>query len=155
MLTNYCKFRGGPPRQSGGWSTCPVRRGWENGACSAWRWDGFGGLQRHLSVPTGKAAKMTEPGSLLRCTQDNEWWWPWTESGEVLTWYAVGGCCCEDYLNTGLGYPERLWNVCPSNLVWIRYQFCFQWEVALKVSWGLFQPARSFPLAARDQNWNP
>lgn len=90
MSTNWRESRGGPPRQSGGWSTCPARRGWGNGACSARRWEGSGGPQSRPSVPMGRAAKTREPGSLPMCIRDNERWWPWTESGEVLTWYARG-----------------------------------------------------------------
>ena len=38
----WSRSRGGPQRSSKGWSTSPMRKGWESWGCSAWRNKGSG-----------------------------------------------------------------------------------------------------------------
>lgn len=46
--TSTCcsKLSGKAPRQTG-WNSCPMRRGWESVACTAWCRDGFGAPHSH------------------------------------------------------------------------------------------------------------
>jgi len=63
------RSRGGPQKRSEGWSTSPVKKGWESWGCSAWRREAAGRPCCGLLVPEG-AYKEAGEGHFTRACSD-------------------------------------------------------------------------------------
>lgn len=63
-LIIWNKFSRGPQalKLARGCSPCPVRRGWGNATCSAWRRGSFGVTSQQAPSTRGEVSKKVEPG---------------------------------------------------------------------------------------------
>ena len=110
--TCWSGSRGGPQKWSEGWSTSPMRKGWESWGCSAWKrrlWGDLIAAFQYLKGPyrkdgdrlfgracwdrTGSNGFKLEEGGFKLDTGKNVWQWGW--------W------------NTGTGWPERCYTLHP------------------------------------------